>query len=146
EGGAALMAEATGKLTGQPGIAFVTRGPGVVNAVAGAYVAQQDATPMILFVGLPTTPLEERAPFQEIDICALFSGIAEWSAVIREADRIPEYVARAFRVALAGRPGPVVIGLPENILSAKSAAPVLAPAVLTGAAPSQRDMSDLAQR
>lgn len=146
EGGAALMAEASGKITGQPGIAFVTRGPGVVNAVAGAYVAQQDATPMILFVGLPTTPLEERAPFQEIDIGALFSGIAKWSAVIREADRIPEYVARAFRVALAGRPGPVVIGLPENILSAKSAAPVLAPTVLAGAAPSQRDMSDLAQR
>ncbi|MBN8910794.1 MAG: thiamine pyrophosphate-binding protein, partial [Rhizobiales bacterium] len=108
EGGAAMMAEATGKLTGQPGIAFATRGPGVVNAVAGVYVAQQDATPMILFVGLPTTPLENRAPFQEIDIEALFSKIAKWTAVIRSADRIPEYVARAFRVATTGRPGPVV--------------------------------------
>lgn len=146
EGGAAMMAEATGKLTGKPGIAFATRGPGVSNAVSGVYVAQQDATPMILFVGLPTTPLDERAPFQEIDIEALFSGIAKWTAVIRQADRIPEYVARAFRVAVSGRPGPVVIGLPENVLSARCAAPVLAPALLAGAAPSGRDMSDLAQR
>jgi acetolactate synthase-1/2/3 large subunit len=146
EGGAAMMAEATGKLTGRPGIAFATRGPGVVNAVAGVYIAQQDATPMILFVGLPTTPLENRAPFQEIDIEALFSGIAKWTAVIRSADRIPEYVARAFRVATSGRPGPVVIGLPENVLSAESAARVSAPAGLAGAAPSARDMSDLAQR
>lgn len=146
EGGAAMMAEATGKLSGRPGIAFATRGPGVVNAVAGVYVAQQDATPMILFVGLPTTPLEGRAPFQEIDIEALFSGIAKWTAVIRSADRIPEYVQRAFRVAISGRPGPVVIGLPEDVLSAPTSAKVLAPALLTGAAPSPRDMSDLAQR
>ncbi|MCC7252503.1 thiamine pyrophosphate-dependent enzyme [Hyphomicrobium sp.] len=146
EGGAAMMAEATGKLTGRPGIAFATRGPGVVNAVSGVYVAQQDATPMILFVGLPTTPLDERAPFQEIDIAALFSGIAKWTAVIRQADRIPEYVARAFRVATSGRPGPVVIGLPENVLSAATTAPVTAPAVIAGAAPSPRDMSNLAQR
>jgi acetolactate synthase-1/2/3 large subunit len=146
EGGAALMAEATGKLTGQPGIAFATRGPGVVNAVAGVYVAQQDATPMILFVGLPTTPMEERAPFQEIDIEALFGRIAKWTAVIRSADRIPEYVARAFRVATSGRPGPVVIGLPENVLSAATRAAVVAPTILAGAAPTSRDMSELAQR
>lgn len=146
EGGAAMMAEATGKLTGQPGIAFATRGPGVVNAVSGVYVAQQDATPMILFVGLPTTPLEQRAPFQEIDIEALFAKISKWTAVIRSPDRIPEYIARAFRVATSGRPGPVVIGLPENVLSAQTAAPVLPVAAITGAAPSARDMSDLAQR
>lgn len=146
EGGAAMMAEATGKLTGRPGIVFATRGPGVVNAVSGVYVAQQDATPMILFVGLPTTPLDDQAPFQEIDIAALFSGIAKWTAVIRQADRVAEYVQRAFSVATSGRPGPVVLGLPENVLSAKSAAHVLAPAALAGAAPSPRDMSDLAQR
>ena len=146
EGAAAMMAEATGKLTGRPGIAFATRGPGVVNAVSGVYVAQQDATPMILFVGLPTTPLEDQAPFQEIDLAALFSGIAKWTAVIRQADRVAEYVARAFTVATSGRPGPVVVGLPENVLSAETAATVLAPAVLAGAAPSARDMSDLAQR
>lgn len=146
EGGAALMAEATGKLTGRPGIAFATRGPGVVNAVAGVYVAQQDATPMILFVGLPTTPLEERAPFQEIDIEALFAGIAKWTAVIRSADRISEYVGRAFRVAQSGRPGPVVIGLPENVLSSPSTAPLVPPTSLAGGAPTSRDMSELAQR
>jgi len=146
EGGAALMAEASGKLTGQPGIAFATRGPGVVNAVAGVYVAQQDATPMILFVGLPTAPLEERAPFQEIDIETLFRGLAKWTAVIRSADRIPEYVSRAYRTATSGRPGPVVIGLPENVLSAETPKLVLQPASLSGAAPSARDMSILAQR
>jgi acetolactate synthase-1/2/3 large subunit len=146
EGAAAMMAEATGKLTGKPGIAFATRGPGVVNAVSGVYVAQQDATPMILFVGLPTIPLEERAPFQEIDIAALFSGIAKWTAVIRQADRIPEYVSRAFRVAQSGRPGPVVIGLPEDVLSAESAAAPSVPATLSPAAPSERDMDGLAQR
>lgn len=146
EGGAAMMAEATGKLLGQPGVAFATRGPGVVNAVSGVYVAQQDATPMILFVGLPTTPLDERAPFQDINIEALFASVAKWTAVIRSADRIPEYVARAFRVAMSGRPGPVVIGLPENMLSAQTSASVVAPAMLAGAAPTARDMSDLAQR
>ncbi len=146
EGGAAMMAEATGKLTGEPGIAFATRGPGVANAVSGVYVAQQDATPMILFVGLPAAPLEERAPFQEIDIAALFSSLAKWTAVIRSADRIPEYVARAFRVATSGRPGPVVIGLPENVLSAEGTAHVLPPTAAAGAAPASREMSDLAQR
>lgn len=146
EGGAALMAEATGKLGGPPGIAFATRGPGVVNAVAGVYVAQQDATPMILFVGLPTTPLEDQAPFQEIDIVQLFAGIAKWTAVIRQPDRIAEYVQRAFSVALSGRPGPVVIGLPENVLAAQTTANVLPPTTISGAAPSSRDMSDLAQR
>lgn len=146
EGAAAMMAEATGKLTGKPGIAFATRGPGVVNAVSGVYVAQQDATPMILFVGLPTLPLEERAPFQEIDITALFSGIAKWTAVIRQTDRIPEYVSRAFRVAMSGRAGPVVIGLPEDVLSAQTTATPLPPATLSLAAPSDRDMDALAKR
>jgi len=145
EGGAAMMAEATGKLTGRPGVAFATRGPGVVNALSGLYVAQQDATPMVLFVGLPTTPLEARAPFQEIDIEALFQRIAKWTAVIRDADRIPDYVTRAFRVATAGRPGPVVIGLPEDVLAADTASDVLPAVALAGAAPSQRDMSALAQ-
>jgi len=145
EGGAAMMAEATGKLTGRPGIAFVTRGPGVANAVSGVYVAQQDATPMVLFVGLPTTSLEDRAPFQEIDIEALFRRIAKWTTVIRDTDRIPELVTRAFRVATAGRPGPVVIGLPENVLSAETSAKALAPVATAGAAPSAQDMSLLAQ-
>ncbi|AHB49216.1 thiamine pyrophosphate protein [Hyphomicrobium nitrativorans NL23] len=146
EGGAAMMAEATGKLTGRPGIVFATRGPGVVNAISGVYVAQQDATPMILFVGLPTTPLEDKAPFQEIDLEALFSGIAKWTGIIRQADRVAEYVQRAFTVAMSGRPGPVIIGLPEDVLSQETSATVLAPAALKGGAPSARDMSDLGQR
>lgn len=146
EGGAAMMAEATGKLTGRPGIVFATRGPGVVNAVSGVYVAQQDATPMILFVGLPTTRLEDQAPFQEIDIAALFSGIAKWTAVIRQPDRVADYVNRAVSVSLSGRPGPVVLGLPEDVLSAGASGNARAPAAVADAAPSPRDMSDLAQR
>lgn len=146
EGGAALAAEATGKLGGPPGVAFATRGPGVANAVAGVYVAQQDATPMILFVGLPTTTLEDHAPFQEIDIIQLFAGIAKWTAVIRQPERIADTVQRAFTVAASGRPGPVVIGLPENILSAETEAAVQPPAAVAGPAPSLRDISDLAQR
>lgn len=145
EGAAAMMAEATGKLTGQPGVVFATRGPGVVNAVAGVYVAQQDATPMVLFVGLPNRPLEERAPFQEIDIAALFSGMTKWTAVIRETNRIPEYVSRAFRVATSGRPGPVVIGLPEDVLAAPATASAITPAIVAPATPAPRDMSGLAQ-
>lgn len=146
EGSAAMMAEATGKLTGQPGVAFVTRGPGVTNAVSGLYVAQQDATPMILFVGLPPTTMDEQAPFQEINIEALFSGLSKWTAVIRETDRIPEYVSRAFRTAMSGRPGPVVLGLPENVLSASTKASVIEPVVLAGGSPSPKDMSELAAR
>lgn len=146
EGGAALMAEAMGKMTGRPGIAFATRGPGVVNAVAGVYVAQQDATPMILFVGLPTTRLDDNAPFQEIDIGQLFRGIAKWTAVIRQPRRIAEYVERAFTVAMSGRPGPVVIGLPEDVLSATAEGGVAAPTALAGAAPSPRDIGALRDR
>ena len=146
EGGAAMMAEATGKLTGLPGIVFATRGPGVVNAISGVYVAQQDATPMILFVGLPTTPLEDQAPFQEIDLLALFSGIAKWTAIVRQADRVAEYVQRAFTVAMSGRPGPVVIGLPEDVISAETSATAIAPAALLGSAASARDMDALVQR
>jgi acetolactate synthase-1/2/3 large subunit len=143
EGGAAMMAEATGKLTGQPGVAFVTRGPGVANAVPGVYVAQQDATPMILFVGLPPSAMEEQAPFQDIDIAALFSGLAKWTAVIRETDRIPEYVSRAFRTAVSGRPGAVVLGLPEDVLAARTEARVIEPAASEGPAPSASALSAL---
>lgn len=146
EGGAALAAEATGKMTGRPGIAFATRGPGVVNAVAGVYVAQQDATPMILFVGLPTTRLDDNAPFQEVDICQLFRGIAKWTAVVRQPERIADYVGRAFTVAMSGRPGPVVIGLPEDVLSAPAAGEAPAPTALAGAAPSPQDVGALKER
>ena len=123
EGGAAMMAEAYGKMTGQAGVCFVTRGPGATNASAGVHVAMQDSTPMVLFVGQIDNRLTDRETFQEVDYRAMFGGIAKWTAQIDHTDRIPEYVARAFQTATSGRPGPVVLALPENILSAVSDAP-----------------------
>ena len=116
EGGVAYMADADGKMTGRPGIAFVTRGPGATNASGGVHVAFQDSTPMILFVGDVARGDRDREGFQEIDFPAFFGPIAKWAARIEDARRIPEYVARAWRVATAGRPGPVVLALPEDML------------------------------
>ena len=128
EGGAAMMAEAWGKMTGRPGICFVTRGPGATNASAGVHVAKQDSTPMILFVGQIARTDRDREAFQEVDYRQMFGGIAKWAAEIDHTDRIPEYVARAFDLAQSGRPGPVVLALPEDMLSALSDAADLAPA------------------
>jgi len=119
EGGAAMMAEATGKLTGRPGLCFVTRGPGATNASAGVHVARQDSTPMILFVGQIARGDRDREAFQEVDLAAMFAPLAKWSAEVRETARLGEYVARAWDVALSGRPGPVVLSLPEDVLSAE---------------------------
>jgi acetolactate synthase-1/2/3 large subunit len=116
EGGVAYMADADGKMTGRPGVAFVTRGPGATNASAGVHVAFQDSTPMILFVGDLDRADRDREGFQEVDFTAFFSPIAKWAARIDDAKRIPEYVARAYRVATAGRPGPVVLAIPEDML------------------------------
>src|SRR6478672_7622751 len=116
EGGVAYMAEADGKLTGRPGIAFVTRGPGATNASAGVHVAFQDSTPLILFVGDLDRRDKDREGFQEVDFPAFFGPIAKWAARIDDARRIPEYVARAWRVATSGRPGPVVLAIPEDML------------------------------
>src|SRR3982750_3967952 len=116
EGGVAYMADADGKLTGRPGVAFVTRGPGATNASAGVHVAFQDSTPMILFVGDLARGDKDREGFQEVDFPAFFSPIAKWAARIDDARRIPEYVARAYRVATAGRPGPVVLAIPQDML------------------------------
>jgi acetolactate synthase-1/2/3 large subunit len=118
EGGAAMMAEAMGKMTGQPGIAFVTRGPGATNASAGVHIARQDSTPMILFVGQIDTAHRDREAFQEVDYRAVFGGLAKWVAEVDQVARLPEYIARAFNVAQSGRPGPVVLALPEDMLSA----------------------------
>ena len=117
EGGVAYMADADGKMTGRPGVAFVTRGPGATNASAGVHVAFQDSTPMILFVGDLARRDKDREGFQEIDFPAFFGPIAKWAARIDDASRIPEYVARAYRVATAGRPGPVVLAIPEDMLT-----------------------------
>ena len=116
EGGAAFMAEAYGKLTGKPGICFVTRGPGATNASIGVHTAYQDSTPMILFIGQVGNDFVDREAFQEIDYRRMFGEMAKWVAQIDRADRIPEYIARAFQVATSGRPGPVVLALPEDML------------------------------
>ena len=118
EGGASMMAEAWGKITGEPGVCFVTRGPGLANAMSGLHVAQQDSTPMVLFVGLPDAQHEDREAFQEIETKSLLGSFVKWAAVIRQTDRIPEYVSHAYHLARSGRPGPVVLGLPEDMLAA----------------------------
>jgi acetolactate synthase I/II/III large subunit len=117
ESGAANMAEAYGKLTGRPGICLVTRGPGATNASIGVHTAFQDSTPMILFIGQVGNDFVEREAFQEIDYRRMFGQMAKWVAQIDRADRIPEYIARAFQVATSGRMGPVVLALPEDTLS-----------------------------
>jgi acetolactate synthase-1/2/3 large subunit len=120
EGGAAFMAEAYGKLTGKPGICFVTRGPGATNASIGVHTAYQDSTPMILFIGQVGNDFTDREAFQEIDYRRMYGQMAKWVAQIDRADRIPEYIARAFQVATSGRPGPVVLALPEDMLVTKA--------------------------
>lgn len=116
EGGAAMAADAYGKLTGRPGVCFVTRGPGATNASAGVHVAFQDSTPMILFIGQVARDMVEREAFQEIDYRRMFGQMAKWVAQIDDASRIQEFVSRAMRTALSGRPGPVVLALPEDML------------------------------
>jgi acetolactate synthase-1/2/3 large subunit len=116
EGGVAYMACADGKLTGRPGVAFVTRGPGATNASIGVHVAMQDSIPMILFIGDIDRGMRDREGFQEVDFPAMFAPLAKWATRIEDAARIPEYLARAFHVATSGRPGPVVIALPEDML------------------------------
>ncbi|ERP96422.1 hypothetical protein Q669_29050 [Labrenzia sp. C1B10] len=138
EGGAAMMAEATGKLTGEPGVAFVTRGPGATNASAGVHIAYQDSTPMILFVGQVASDQRDREAFQEVDYRAMFGPLAKWVAEIDRADRIPEYVSHAFHVAQTGRPGPVVLSLPEDMLSGPAVGEAVPKAVLpSGMAPGE---------
>ncbi len=117
EGGAAMMAEAYGKMTGLPGICFCTRGPGATNASAGVHVAMQDSTPMILFVGQVAGSMAEREAFQEIDYRRMYGDLAKWIGQIDRIERIPEYVSHAFHTAMTGRPGPVVLALPEDMLS-----------------------------
>ena len=143
EGGAAYMAEAYGKLTGRPGIAFVTRGPGASNAAIGIHTAQQDSTPLIAFVGQVGSEFADREAFQEIDYRRMYGGIAKWAAQIDRAERIPEYIARAFRVALSGRPGPVVLALPEDMLSARASAADVARVEPSAVAPSTAQIAAL---
>nr|WP_297972386.1 thiamine pyrophosphate-dependent enzyme [uncultured Amaricoccus sp.] len=145
EGGAAFMAAAWGKLTGRPGICFASRGPGAANAAIGVHSARQDSAPMILFVGQIGTGMRDREAFQEVDYRAVFGPLAKWAVEIDDPDRVPELVARAFAVAQSGRPGPVVVALPEDMLAAPTEA-VAGPAVrIPKAAPSAEDLAGIAR-
>src|SRR5204863_3400780 len=122
DGGAAYMAEAWAKVTGRPGICFVTRGPGATNASIGVHTAYQDSTPMILFVGQVPGEFAEREAFQEMDYRRMFGPMAKWVAQVDRADRMHEFVSHAFHLATSGRPGPVVLSLPEDMLTERGAA------------------------
>ena len=143
EGGLSFMAEAYGKLTGRPGIGFVTRGPGACNASIGVHTAMQDSTPMILFIGQVARDQAEREAFQEIDYRRMFSPVAKWAAQIDSADRIPEFVARAFHTATSGRPGPVVLALPEDMLGDEAAVRDTGAYAPTSAHPGAADVEHL---
>ena len=121
EGGAAMMAEAVGKATGRPGVCFVTRGPGATNASPGIHIARQDSTPLVMFVGQVARDMREREAFQELDYRAVFGSMTKWATEIDDPARVPEIVSRAFYTAANGRPGPVVVSLPEDMLTERIA-------------------------
>ncbi|WP_050928755.1 thiamine pyrophosphate-binding protein [Aestuariivita boseongensis] len=146
EGGASMMAEAHGKLTGRPGVAFVTRGPGATNAASGVHVAFQDSTPMILFIGQVASDQKDREAFQEVDYRAMYGPLAKWVAEIDRLDRIPEYVSHAFHVAQNGRPGPVVLALPEDMLSGRGVAMPVGRATLASGQASSDDIAQITAR
>ncbi len=143
EGGAAMMADCVGRLTGKPGICFVTRGPGATNASAGVHIARQDSTPMILFIGQVARHARDREAFQEVDYRAFFGPIAKWVVEIDDAARIPELVTRAFTVATSGRPGPVVVSLPEDMLTDTVEAPAPEPWTPVETYPGHHAMEEL---
>ncbi|SOE46923.1 Acetolactate synthase large subunit [plant metagenome] len=146
EGGAAHMAEAHGKLTGRPGICFVTRGPGATNASIGIHTARQDSTPLIVFVGQVAREALGREAWQEIDYRHMFGHIAKWVDQIDTAARIPEYINRAFHIATSGRPGPVVLALPEDMLEEMAEVADCPPYRRAQASPGQAEMAELAER
>jgi acetolactate synthase-1/2/3 large subunit len=143
EGGAAMMAGTYGCLTGRPGICFVTRGPGATNASAGIHIARQDSIPMILFIGQIARGARDREAFQEIDYRAFYGSVAKWVTEIDDPARIPELVTRAFTIATSGRPGPVVIALPEDVLTEKAEAPAAQAWMPVETAPGETEMAAL---
>ncbi|MEM7564931.1 MAG: thiamine pyrophosphate-binding protein, partial [Pseudomonadota bacterium] len=145
EGGASYMAEAEGKLSGKPGVCFVTRGPGATNASGGLHIAMQDSTPMILLIGQIARKDIDREAFQEIDYRRMFSQVSKWVAQIDDADRIPEYLNRAFTVATSGRPGPVVLALPEDMLVDMTQAVDAKPSQPAQPSPARADVSRVSQ-
>jgi acetolactate synthase-1/2/3 large subunit len=143
EGGAAMMAEAVGKATGRPGVCFVTRGPGAANASAGVHVAQQDSTPLVMFVGQVDRRVRGRDAFQELDYAGVFGAMTKWAVEVDVAERIPEILARAFHTACAGRPGPVVVALPCDVLRETIKAADARPFRPLESAPGPHDLAEL---
>ncbi len=143
EGGAAMMADAYGKATGRPGVCFVTRGPGAANAFAGVHIAQHDSTPMILFIGQIERTNRERGAFQEVDYRAMFGGHTKWTAEIDDGSRMSEYISRAFHMALGGRPGPVALALPKDMLEERVAHRSCPAATVVETSPGAEDMEAL---
>ena len=143
EGGAANMAEAYGKLTGRPGVCFVTRGPGATNASVGVHTAFQDSTPLLLLVGDVARGHREREAFQEVDFRTMFASLSKWAAQVDDAERLPELVSRAFHTACAGRPGPAVLALQEDMLSESAEAADAEPYKVVRAHPGAEDMARL---
>ena len=143
EGGAAYMADAYGRLTGKPGICMVTRGPGAANAAIGVHTAYQDSSPMILLIGQVGNDFVEREAFQEIDYRRMYGQMSKWVAQIDRADRVPEYLSHAFHVAMSGRPGPVVLALPEDMLIERASVADAEPYKIVEAHPGAADMDAL---
>ncbi|MHB0777121.1 thiamine pyrophosphate-binding protein [Halomonas sp. WWR20] len=143
EGGASMMAEAYAKTTGRPGVCFVTRGPGSANALAGLHVAAQDSTPLLVFVGQVPRGFQQREAWQEVDVAALFGSVAKWATDIQDAARLPEYLSRAFSTARSGRQGPVVLGLPEDLLYERLEPVALSPAPINQGYPAPQAMTQL---
>jgi acetolactate synthase-1/2/3 large subunit len=143
EAGAAIMAEAVGKATGRPGVCFVTRGPGATNGAHGIHIARQDSTPMIMFVGQVAREMREREAFQELDYRAAFGPVAKWATEVDDAARVPEIVSRAFHTAANGRPGPVVVALPEDMQTERVAVSDAPPFAPVETAPGPAEMAEL---
>src|ERR1700685_3635120 len=145
ESGAAMMAEAVGKVPGRPGICFVTRGPGATNASAGIHIAQQDSSPMIVFVGQVARHMRGREAFQELDYRAVFGSMTKWATEIDDPARVPEIVSRAFYMAANGRPGPVVVSLLEDMLVERIAVPDAPPFALIETSPGPAELKQFAE-
>ena len=145
EGGACMMAEAIGKVTGRPGVCFVTRGPGATNASPGIHIAHQDSTPLVMFVGQVARDMREREAFQELDYRAVFGSMTKWATEIDDPARVPEIVSRAFHTAANGRPGPVVVAIPEDMLIERIAVPDAPPFALIETSPGLAEMEKFAE-
>jgi acetolactate synthase I/II/III large subunit len=145
EGGACMMAEAVGKATGRPGVVFVTRGPGATNASPGIHIAKQDSTPVVMFVGQVARDMKEREAFQELDYRAVFGSMTKWATEIDDPARVPEIVSRAFYIAANGRPGPVVVAIPEDMLIERVAVADAPPFALIETSPGAVEMEKFAQ-